>query len=680
MGEFLRAARGAPRDARARRAAGRPRRWPRRRASRAATLALRVVISGAAPLDADTAERAGERLGAPVRQGYGMTEASPVTHMRRHDQASPDQDPGAIGALVPGTEGAARRSRDGRGRATASGELWIRGPQVMRGYLGDDAATAATLVDDGWLHTGDVARVDDDGVFRIVDRRQGADQVQGLPGAARPSSRRCCSTIPTVADAAVIPVPDEAGGEVPKACVVAARRRPRRRRADGLGGRARRAVQAGPRGRVRRRDPEVGRRQDPPPAAARPRARLSTAMSPPGAAGLDLRREPDPQGGSTVSTDRLQLVRDSYTAYETEDRDLIERVIADDFVFSAPPDVGIDRATYFERCWPNAGHVGRSTSCGCARPATRSSSPTRARARTGRGSATRRSSGSPGTGSRASRSTSAGTSTEPLAAAGAAVAVIDEPGILKGACLRPTSSNGRTSGRAGASGHRRGRDRAASPRAPGESSTRSPRGASRGCQCRSPSGTAACCAPPIPTHRVIIRERSALAHLLRAPGQVGLGRAWVTARSTSTATSRRCSSRAALRGLELSRRDRAQIAVEALRIAGPRVLRRPPVPAVEARTRRAAALARPRPRRDPATTTTSRTTSTSWCSARAWSTRARTSRTAARHARGRAGAQARTDLPQAPARSRASGCSTSAAAGARSSCTPPSTTACAASA
>lgn len=60
-----------------------------------------------------------------------------------------------------------------------------------------------------------------------------------------------------------------------------------------------------------------------------------------------------------MSTDRLQLVRDSYTAYETGDRDLIERVIADDLVFSAPPDVGIDRATYFERCWPNAGNGAR---------------------------------------------------------------------------------------------------------------------------------------------------------------------------------------------------------------------------------------------------------------------------------------------------------------------------------
>jgi ketosteroid isomerase-like protein len=55
--------------------------------------------------------------------------------------------------------------------------------------------------------------------------------------------------------------------------------------------------------------------------------------------------------------DRIQLVRDCYLAYETRDRNLIERVLADDLVFSAPPDVGIDRARYFERCWPNAGHV-----------------------------------------------------------------------------------------------------------------------------------------------------------------------------------------------------------------------------------------------------------------------------------------------------------------------------------
>jgi ketosteroid isomerase-like protein len=57
------------------------------------------------------------------------------------------------------------------------------------------------------------------------------------------------------------------------------------------------------------------------------------------------------------TSNRLQLVRDSYRAYESADRDLIERVLADDFVFYSPPDPGIDRAAYFERCWPNAGMV-----------------------------------------------------------------------------------------------------------------------------------------------------------------------------------------------------------------------------------------------------------------------------------------------------------------------------------
>jgi ketosteroid isomerase-like protein len=55
--------------------------------------------------------------------------------------------------------------------------------------------------------------------------------------------------------------------------------------------------------------------------------------------------------------DRRHLVRESYRAYETADRELIERLLADDLVFSAPPDVGIDRATYFERCWPGAGRI-----------------------------------------------------------------------------------------------------------------------------------------------------------------------------------------------------------------------------------------------------------------------------------------------------------------------------------
>ena len=183
------------------------------------SLSLRVVISGAAPLDADTAERAGERLGAPVRQGYGMTEASPVTHMAAdHDLAG--QDPGAIGVLLPGTE-ARLVDPETLEDVDGAGELWIRGPQVMRGYLADDAATAATLVEGGWLRTGDVARADDAGVFRIVDRVKELIKYKGyqVPPA---ELEALLLGHPAVADAAVIPALDDAGEEVPKACVVAA--------------------------------------------------------------------------------------------------------------------------------------------------------------------------------------------------------------------------------------------------------------------------------------------------------------------------------------------------------------------------------------------------------------------------------------------------------------------------
>ena len=230
-------------------------------------LALRVVISGAAPLDADTANRASERLGAPVRQGYGMTEASPVTHFAADEQLE-EQDPGAIGRLVGSTEGRLVDPESGEDTDEA-GEIWIRGPQVMRGYLADDAATAATLTEDGWLKTGDVARLEDGEVWRIVDRVKELIKYKGyqVPPA---ELEALLISHPAVADAAVIPVPDEVCGETPKACIVAAGDGARPRRADGVGGRARRALQAHPRRRVRRRDPEVSLGQDHAPAAARP--------------------------------------------------------------------------------------------------------------------------------------------------------------------------------------------------------------------------------------------------------------------------------------------------------------------------------------------------------------------------------------------------------------------------
>jgi acyl-CoA synthetase (AMP-forming)/AMP-acid ligase II len=182
-------------------------------------LALRVVISGAAPLDVDTAERASERLGAPIRQGYGMTEASPVTHLTPDDRFE-DHDPGTIGVLAPSTEARIVDTETGE-ETDEAGELWVRGPQVMRGYLDDDQATAATLTEDGWLRTGDVARVDDGDQFRVVDRVKELIKYKGYQ-VAPAELEALLIAHPAVADAAVIPIQDDAGGEAPKACVVAA--------------------------------------------------------------------------------------------------------------------------------------------------------------------------------------------------------------------------------------------------------------------------------------------------------------------------------------------------------------------------------------------------------------------------------------------------------------------------
>ena len=101
------------------------------------------------------------------------------------------------------------------------GELWIRGPQVMRGYLNNAEATAATVDAEGWLHTGDVAVVDSDGYFEIVDRLKELIKYKGFQ-VAPAELEALIITHPQVGDVAVIGVPDEEAGELPKAFVVAA--------------------------------------------------------------------------------------------------------------------------------------------------------------------------------------------------------------------------------------------------------------------------------------------------------------------------------------------------------------------------------------------------------------------------------------------------------------------------
>ncbi|GGU32372.1 4-coumarate--CoA ligase family protein [Streptomyces lavendofoliae] len=181
---------------------------------------LEYVVSAAAPLDARLADACSTRLGLPpVRQAYGMTELSPGTHVVPLDATDPP--PGTVGRLLPNTEMRLLSLDDPAEDAAPGeeGEIAIRGPQVMKGYLGRPDATAAMIDSDGWVHTGDVGRVDEDGWLFIVDRVKELIKYKGFQ-VAPAELEALLLTHESVADAAVIGVYDGDGNEVPKAYVV----------------------------------------------------------------------------------------------------------------------------------------------------------------------------------------------------------------------------------------------------------------------------------------------------------------------------------------------------------------------------------------------------------------------------------------------------------------------------
>ena len=179
---------------------------------------VRLVLSAAAPLGEDLARALGARLGCPVVQGYGMTESAGATHMSP-TRGAPIK-PGSVGRIVPATEARIVGVDTGVDvPAGQAGELWVRGPQVMRGYLRRAGETAAGLDQDGWYHTGDVAYADEDGDFFIVDRTKELIKYKGLQ-VAPAELEAVLLTHPAVLDAAVVRAPDAEGGEVPRAYVV----------------------------------------------------------------------------------------------------------------------------------------------------------------------------------------------------------------------------------------------------------------------------------------------------------------------------------------------------------------------------------------------------------------------------------------------------------------------------
>jgi long-chain acyl-CoA synthetase len=185
--------------------------------TREAVSSLRSCYSGSAPLSVATLERWERATGVPIHEGYGQSEAGPVlTYAGPHDPAPP----GTVGGALPETE--IRIVDPATGAPVlpgASGEITARGPQIMRGYLNRPDATAEALRD-GWLHTGDIGRLDEAGVLTIEDRLKDMAIVGGFNVYPREVDEALMAH-PRIAEAAALGVPDEYRGETIWAFVVA---------------------------------------------------------------------------------------------------------------------------------------------------------------------------------------------------------------------------------------------------------------------------------------------------------------------------------------------------------------------------------------------------------------------------------------------------------------------------
>lgn len=176
---------------------------------------LKVTVAGGMALQSSVAERWKSLTGCGLSEGYGMTEASPVVSLNPIDG---NGKPGSIGLPVPSTD---VRIVDESGRVCGFGEIGeiqVRGPQVMLGYLDRPDETAKTIVD-GWLCTGDIGSMDADGYFRIVDRKKDMIIVSGF-NVFPAEIEEVLSRHPKIHEVAAIGIPDEKSGEVVKVFIV----------------------------------------------------------------------------------------------------------------------------------------------------------------------------------------------------------------------------------------------------------------------------------------------------------------------------------------------------------------------------------------------------------------------------------------------------------------------------
>jgi long-chain acyl-CoA synthetase len=176
---------------------------------------VRYIASGAAALPVKIMELFEGMAGVPISEGYGLTEASPVVSS---NAAGPVTKPGTVGRPIPGVEVRIVDAGGGEVAPGELGELICRGENIMKGYWKQPEATAEALRD-GWLYTGDLATVDEDGYFSIVDRKKDMIIVSGYNVYPR-EVEEVLFKHPAIADVSVIGVPDDYQGESVMAVVV----------------------------------------------------------------------------------------------------------------------------------------------------------------------------------------------------------------------------------------------------------------------------------------------------------------------------------------------------------------------------------------------------------------------------------------------------------------------------
>ena len=177
---------------------------------------LKLAVGGGMAMQRAVADRWREVTGVPVVEAYGLTETSPAAVANRLDQT---EFTGSIGLPLPSTDISIRDDEGNEVGFDTPGELCVRGPQVMQGYWGRPDATAEVISDDGWLRTGDMATIDEEGYLRIVDRKKDMIIVSGFN--VYPNEIEDVVALhPGVLEVGAVGVPDEKSGEVPKIVVV----------------------------------------------------------------------------------------------------------------------------------------------------------------------------------------------------------------------------------------------------------------------------------------------------------------------------------------------------------------------------------------------------------------------------------------------------------------------------